>query len=107
MIELPPSEAPLLFEPLLVRLRQLGFSIGIDHHLRLQQILPGVYGQCSPEDLKLLLCPLFATNEKEQEAFYNAFDSFLPLLLPHTRMPETSEHPSFKRHPARKIGRTR
>src|ERR1051326_8389690 len=72
--------SPLLFEGLIDHLRRLGFSIGLEHHLRLEQLLSNICGECSPQDLKWLICPLFAVNEKQQDAFYSAFDSFLPLL---------------------------
>jgi hypothetical protein len=74
-MEQTPLCSPLLFEGLTNHLRRLGFSVGIDHHLRLQLLLSRICGQCSPEDLKSLICPLFAVNEKQQEAFYPEFRS--------------------------------
>src|SRR5215469_13732136 len=71
--------SPLLFEDLIPQLRRLGFEVGIDKYLSLDKLLSQVCGQCSPEDLKWILCPLFAVNEAQQEAFYSAFDSFLTL----------------------------
>jgi len=90
-MEPTPLSSPLLFEGLTNHLRRLGFSVGVDHHLRLQLLLSHIYGQCSPEDLKSMICPLFAVNEKQQEAFYSAFDSFLPLLYSQTHVPAASE----------------
>src|SRR6266478_161212 len=69
----------LSFGDLLDHLHQNGFSIGIDSHLRLQKVLSTVGGNGSPDDLKTLLCPLFATNKKQQEFFYSAFDSYFGL----------------------------
>src|ERR1700693_963801 len=89
---------PLLFEGLTNHLRRLGFSVGVGHELRLQHLLSRVYGQCSPEDLKSLICPLFAVNEKQQEAFYSAFDSFLPLLSLQAQEPADSDALSSRRH---------
>jgi hypothetical protein len=86
-----PHRSPLLFEGLTSHLRRLGFSVGIDHHLRLQLLLSRICGECSPEDLKSLICPIFAVNEKQQEAFYSAFDSFLPLLSSQAQAPGSSE----------------
>lgn len=80
MTELRPSSPPLLFEDLLIHLRRVGFSVGVDQYLRLQHLLPQICSECSPDHLKSILCPLFATNEKQQEVFYRAFDSFLPLI---------------------------
>ena len=98
-MEPTPLCSPLLFEGLTDHLRRLGFSVGVDHHLRLQYLLSHLYGQCSPEDLKSLICPVFAVNEKQQEAFYSAFDSFLPLLSSQTQAPTASESPPGQRHP--------
>ena len=102
-MEPTPLCSPLLFEEFTNHLRRLGFSVGVDHHLRLQILLSRIYGQCSPEDLKSLMCPLFAVNEKQQEAFYSAFDSFLPLLSSQTQVPAVSEALRGKTHgePAR------
>jgi hypothetical protein len=69
----------LTFGDLVDHLRQNGFNIGIDSHLRLQKVLSKVSGNCSPADLKTLLCPIFATNQKQQEFFYSAFDSYFGL----------------------------
>jgi hypothetical protein len=93
------------FEDFLAHLRRLGFTVGIDHYLRLQSLLPRICGSCFPEDLVSLLCPLFATNEKQQETFYAAFESHLPMLsvrtqpiaheqFPLVRKPETDAPPS-------------
>ena len=98
-MEPTPLCSPLLFEGLTDHLRRLGFSVGVDHHLRLQYLLSHLYGQCSPEDLKSLICPVFAVNEKQQEAFYSAFDSFLPLLSSQTQALAASESPPGQRHP--------
>lgn len=67
------------FGDLLDHLRRNGFKIGIDSHLRLQKVLRKVSGNCSPEDLKTLLCPIFSTNKRQQEFFYSAFDSYFGL----------------------------
>jgi len=94
------SSPALLFDEFLVDLRRRGFTIGVDHHLRLQQLLPRLSGRCSPEDLRSLLCPLFATNERQQEVFYNAFDSFLPLLSVPSQPLEASETRTRPSRPA-------
>lgn len=70
----------LEFGGLLEHLRTNGFRIGIDSHLRLHKVLNEVSGNCSPEDLRTLLAPIFATNRKQQEFFYSAFDSYLGLV---------------------------
>src|ERR1043166_5068757 len=76
MADVDKKEIDPAFSDLIAYLRQQGFTIGIDHYLRLQQLLNSIAGDCAPEDLKTLLCPIFATNAKEQENFYQAFDNF-------------------------------
>lgn len=72
-------DTPLLFGDLLEYLRQQGFMIGIDSHLRLQKVLSRVSGHCGPDELRTLLCPIFACDKKQQEFFYRAFDAYLGL----------------------------
>src|SRR5262245_2616260 len=71
-----PATLPFAFEVLYERLRQEGFRVGVDHQMRLQQLLntPAVYsGEIQPVELETLLCPLFATKRAQQEAFYRIF----------------------------------
>ena len=77
----PDSDpGPLPFGDFLSHLSQREFTIGIDHHLRLQQLLDKTSSECAPEDIKTLLCPIFATDEKEQELFYQEFDNFFEIF---------------------------
>jgi hypothetical protein len=46
----------------------------------LQQLLARLGGDCAPEDLKTLLCPIFATDKAQQEQFYRAFDTCFELF---------------------------
>jgi hypothetical protein len=76
---MPASTAPLPFayEVLYERLRQEGFRLGVDHQLRVQELLSLAAVDAlhvGPADLKTLLCPVFATNRAQQEAFYRVFD---------------------------------
>src|SRR5437867_11549687 len=80
---------PLPFEAFLLHLRRQGFTIGIDHHLRLQQLLTRVGDQCAPSDLKTTLCPIFASSAEQQAAFYAAFDAHFELFLPAGRRVST------------------
>ncbi|HYO91860.1 MAG TPA: hypothetical protein VEQ40_09495, partial [Pyrinomonadaceae bacterium] len=82
----------MMFGELLAQLRQHGFPIGVDHYLRLQELLDKVGEHCAPEDLKTLLAPIFATSRSQQEQFYRAFDSYFALFEP----------ASLKEAPARK-----
>ena len=67
--------APLLFDELLDGLRREGFSIGTDQYLRMHGLLDRHAG-ASPEELKTLLCPIFAMSAAEQERFHVAYDEF-------------------------------
>ncbi|HYI11858.1 MAG TPA: hypothetical protein VEK57_22570 [Thermoanaerobaculia bacterium] len=67
--------APLLFDELLDGLRREGFSVGTDQYLRMHALLEGHAG-ASPDQLKSLLCPIFAMSAAEQERFHVAYDEF-------------------------------
>src|SRR5262245_37887013 len=80
-LEIPSRQpGPLAFGDFLEYLRRQGFTIGVDHHLRLQRLLATLGGRCAPQDLKTLLCPVFATNEKEKALFHHVFDSYFVLF---------------------------
>ena len=70
----------LVFGDFLEHLRRQGFTIGVDHYLRLQELLNKVSDNCTPSDLKTILCPIIASNEIEQSQFYSAFDSYFALF---------------------------
>jgi hypothetical protein len=76
----PSPEATLPFEHLLEQLRRHGFRVGVEHHLRVRQLLNRCGEGCSPAGLKTLLCPVFATNAEQQELFYRAFETAYPFL---------------------------
>ncbi len=91
----------VLFRDLLDYLRQNGFILGVDSHLRFQKVLARVGDSCTPDELRNLLCPILATDKKQQEFFYSAFDTYLglnqvnaapltstPPLLPDSAEPE-------------------
>ncbi len=68
----------MLFAGLLDTLRRNGFTITVDHELRLQRLLPHLDETCrGPADLRDLLCPLFATSREEQESFGPIFEHWL------------------------------
>lgn len=89
------SSTGLMFGEFLELLRRQGFSIGIDHYLRLQELLDKTGGSCAPPDLKTLLCPIFATNRSQQELFYRTFDahfvSFQPDFSQEKEQPDAAE----------------
>lgn len=70
----------LLFAGFLAYLHRQGFIIGVDHHLRLQILLNKLGKKSAPADLKYLLCPIFATNQKQQHQFYRVFDAYFKSL---------------------------
>jgi len=74
------SLRPLVFEEFLAHLRRQGLTIGLDHYLRLQELLSKIGSQCAPGDLKTILCPIFATDANQQKLFYRAFDSYFPVF---------------------------
>jgi hypothetical protein len=41
----------LIFDDFLTHLRGQGFEVGVDHYLRLQELLIRVSGECLPQDL--------------------------------------------------------
>src|SRR5437588_12942015 len=81
----------LMFGDLLAHLRQQGFRIGVDHYLRLQQLLDKVGDHCAPGELRTLLCPIFATSKTQQEQFYKVFDSYFDLFQIAGEPAETDE----------------
>jgi formylglycine-generating enzyme required for sulfatase activity len=83
----------LLLPAFLSYLRGQGFNIGIDHYLRLQELLVKIGPHCPPGDVKYLLCPLFATGEKQQRQFYHAFDSFFKPLQAQKEKEISRRHP--------------
>jgi len=66
---------PLPFSDLIAQLKRYRFNVGVEQQLRLFRLLDSLKGQCEPEQLKTLLCPIFATNEKQQAEFYRIFDA--------------------------------
>jgi len=88
------QDTGLMFGDLLEYLRQQGFLIGVDSHLRLQKVLGQVSGSCSPDELRTLLCPILATDKKQQAFFYSAFDAYLGLKQFEAVLPEYAELPA-------------
>ncbi|HKC65870.1 MAG TPA: TonB family protein [Pyrinomonadaceae bacterium] len=84
-----PQSDYLVFGDLLDILRQHGFPVGLDHYLRLQALLDKIDGRCAPEELRTLLCPIFATSKNEQEQFYIIFDSYFDLFQKADEITET------------------
>ncbi|KPA18271.1 membrane protein containing Sulphatase-modifying factor domain protein [Candidatus Magnetomorum sp. HK-1] len=88
----------LPFDLFLADLEKRGFTITPDHHIRLQTIvthfqIPDIKHL---DDLKLTLCPLFATNETQQALFYEAFDHFFSVLKTKAATPQIEKLPETK-----------
>ncbi len=62
-------------------LRTRGFVIGVEHYLRVRELLDSLGEDVRPRDLKTLLCPLFAVSEAQQQDFHHIFDTYFPPLL--------------------------
>lgn len=74
---------PLPFGNFIRKLKARGFLIGVDHHVRVRAVLHRFGADATPEDLKRLLCPLFAVNAKQQDTFNRLWDeTFKPAPLP-------------------------
>src|SRR5258708_17312266 len=85
-----PSAQSFLFRGFLGHLRRLGFHVGVDHSLRLERVLETIEGQVQPQELKFLLCPIFAVSGKQQQAFYEAFDTYFTVLSGRTGQAESA-----------------
>ncbi len=78
----------LPFEDFFTYLQQQGFGLGVNDFLQVQALLNRLPEDCPPERLKRLLCPLVASNQEEQDAFYGAFDRyFANMALEEESMP--------------------
>ena len=66
----------VLFDEFVERLREQGFVIGVDTHLRLRRLLNELPPHTSQKELKYLLCPLFAHTPEQQELFYEQYNAY-------------------------------
>lgn len=64
----------LPFEAFLEHLRSQGYSIGVDTHLRFQELIRTLDPDLPLDRLKTLIAPLFAQNQVQQDNFYRIFD---------------------------------
>jgi len=64
-----------LLADLLSTLEAEGFVLGTGKHLQAQELLRKLPDDLELESLKTLLCPIFVTNRREQERFYDLFDA--------------------------------
>ena len=78
-----PESVPLPLEMLVADLRRQGFVVGVGHYIRLRRLLAHVArspGEPSPDRLKTLICPLFATDQRRQADFYRTWDRLFPAM---------------------------
>ncbi len=66
-----------LLAALLRRLEAGGYQLGVDQHLRLQELIRRRPPEDPPERLKTVLAPLLTSSREEQQAFYDLFDETL------------------------------
>lgn len=71
-----PSSA---FTGFLNTLREEGFAAGVDRLVLVERLLQGPGRGASPQRLKRLLCPLFASTAEQQEQFGKLFDDYFHL----------------------------
>jgi formylglycine-generating enzyme required for sulfatase activity len=62
-------------------LKTHGFQLGVDHYIRVQQMIAMQPDTLAPDQLKLLFCPIIASNDKEQALFYTLFDRYFKHYL--------------------------
>ena len=70
----------LPFGAFIEKLKGLGFSITIDHYIKVKGILSQPMTNRSLDHIKYITCPLFATSEDQQLLYYKAFDEFFTLF---------------------------
>ena len=63
-----------LIAELLSLLEKERFRFGVDRHLKLQELWSKLPEDMPVEQLKQTLCPAIATNEQQQNLFYELFD---------------------------------
>ena len=99
------SGLPLPFQEFLDSLRGQGFTITIDHHLRLMRLLEALGGRFEPVRLAGLMCPLFARDESEQRLFHQAFARWMPVLAEGTSAQAAAASEAATTPETRKPGR--
>ena len=65
----------LPIDTLIAELKNNGFIIGVDTYLKLEYLLQNLDIHKNYDKLNTLLCPLFATEQREQDLFYQIFEN--------------------------------
>jgi formylglycine-generating enzyme required for sulfatase activity len=114
MNQLPEHIFP--FQQFIAHLKHFGFTVTIDHHIRLQKLIQcasgentfGLFKADKLDQLKFEICPIFATTEDQQQLFYQEYDRFFSVLQskpqsqlkPKEKAPETqTDIPKTKKWP--------
>jgi hypothetical protein len=84
------------FAELLDELRARGFSLGVEHYLRVQLLLERAGTERTPDEIASLLAPVIAKTPAQQYEFRQVFDEFINGKT----APETSAQTSEKPKPA-------
>src|SRR3990172_1226172 len=92
-----------LTESLIQRLKQQGFTVTVDHYLKMEALLKAAGPECPAEELKYLLCPVFAVNPNQQTRFYQTFDQ----CFPHSASKQKQEERRVEPDPTQKAQQAR
>ncbi len=103
MFQFDTEKNILPFKDFLGHLKRQGFTIGVDHYLRLQALLNMLGKDSQLSELKYLICPVFAVNEKQQRQFYNAFDLYFKPIEPSTVKESEKQDVSIEISPGKLI----
>ena len=91
-------ERLILFEEFIEFLRYNGFSVGVDTHLKVNQLLESLDENYPAEQLKTLLAPIFSHSPQQQQEFYRLFESYFSRYLHPNEEPQTQAIPSTPPH---------
>jgi len=70
------------FAILLERLRSEGFTIGVEHYIRVARALDPDSGSYSPKQMRSRLCALLAVSPYQQARFHEIFEEIYPIFEP-------------------------
>jgi WD40 repeat protein len=81
------------FEAFLDLLREHDFAVGVSEHLRLRQLLETLPGNTDQQQLRSLICPIFARSAQDQRLFYRLYDYHFGTLVPSNEPSESTAGP--------------
>ena len=68
------------FEGFIEKLRENGFPVGVHTYIQVQIIVNQLGPNTPLENLKTILAPVFAKNDRDQTKFYRFFDSYFRIV---------------------------